>query len=220
MWNKGWDEIFSKKDWGRYPDLSVVRFILGKTRKKIKKNKIKVLELGCGTGANLGFLAKEGFKTYGIDGSKVALKIAKKKLNKEKLQAKLYLGDVMDLSFFPNKFFDFVIDCECLYANSTKNTKIILKEINRVLKKKGNFFSKTFAKGTYGLKGGSLKNQKKIIKKGAFHSGYGLIRLSSVSQIKSLYGKQFSIKSIEHELRTQNQQKNYIKEWILEMVKR
>ena len=67
MWNKGWDEIFSKKDWGRYPDLSVVRFILGKTRKKIKKNKIKVLEVGCGTGANLSFLAKEGFKTYGLD---------------------------------------------------------------------------------------------------------------------------------------------------------
>ena len=40
--------------------------------------------MGCGTGANLSFFIEEGFNTYGIDGSKIAIKLAKKKLKKEK----------------------------------------------------------------------------------------------------------------------------------------
>ena len=46
-------------------------------KKKIKK-RLKILEVGCGTGANLSFFIEEGFNTYGIDGSKVAIKLAKK----------------------------------------------------------------------------------------------------------------------------------------------
>ena len=77
MWNRGWDNIFKKNKWGKYPDMSVIRFIANKYKKKDKK-RLKILEVGCGTGANLSFFIEEGFNTYGIDGSKVAIKLAKK----------------------------------------------------------------------------------------------------------------------------------------------
>ena len=37
MWNRGWDNIFKKNKWGKYPDMSVIRFIANKYEKKTKK---------------------------------------------------------------------------------------------------------------------------------------------------------------------------------------
>ena len=71
--------------------MSVIRFIANKYEKKDKK-RLKILEVGCGTGANLSFFIEEGFNTYGIDGSKVAIKLAKKKLKKEKKNQNFLLG--------------------------------------------------------------------------------------------------------------------------------
>ena len=42
-----------------------------------KKKEIRVLELGCGSGANLWMMAKEGLQVHGLDASSTALKLAK-----------------------------------------------------------------------------------------------------------------------------------------------
>lgn len=47
----------------------------------IDNKSIKILEIGCGSGANLWMLAKEGFDVYGIDNSVTSLKLAKEHLN-------------------------------------------------------------------------------------------------------------------------------------------
>lgn len=220
MWNRGWDNIFKKNKWGKYPDMSVIRFIANGYKKKDKK-KLKILEVGCGTGANLSFFIEEGFNTYGIDGSKVAIKLAKKKLKKEKKNSKLFVGDIQNMPFRSN-YFDCIVDCECIYSNSFSDSKIILKEIKRILKRKGSFFSKTFANGTYGDNNGVKLNGERNsylkIKKGSFHKGYGLIRLSSLRDIKDLYGKFFKIQKIEYEYRTILNMKKKIKEWLISMT--
>ena len=220
MWNRGWDNIFKKNKWGKYPDMSVIRFIANRYKNKVKK-KLKILEVGCGTGANLSFFIEEGFNTYGIDGSRIAIKLAKKKLKKEKKKSKLFVGDIQNMPFRSN-FFDCVVDCECIYSNSFSDSKIILEEIKRILKKKGSFFSKTFANGTYGDKNGvklhGERNSYLKIKRGSFHKGYGLIRLSSLRDIKDLYGKLFKIQKIEFEYRTILNMKKKIKEWLISMT--
>lgn len=71
-----WEQIHSQRAWGRYPNEELVKFI-GKNFFRIPKEErqnIKILELGCGQGANLWFLAKEGFDVYGIDISPSAIK--------------------------------------------------------------------------------------------------------------------------------------------------
>ncbi len=204
MWNKGWDKIFIQNEWGKYPDMSIVRFISKKFYNKKKRKKISILEVGCGTGANLSFFAKEGFKTYGVDGSKIAINKATKKLKKDRLRANLIVSDIKKLPY-RSGFFDCVVDCECLYSNSFPETILILEEINRVLKNKGFFLSKTFVKGSY---------------KKAFHKGYGIIRMSSLEDIKKLYGKSFKIESIDYVKRSINGMKNIIKEWVISMRKK
>ncbi|ECL6467391.1 SAM-dependent methyltransferase, partial [Campylobacter jejuni] len=56
---KIWEQIFSKKEWGKYPSENVIRFIARNFYNVQDRSKINILELGFGTGANLWFCAKE-----------------------------------------------------------------------------------------------------------------------------------------------------------------
>jgi len=149
MWNKGWDIIFEDNEWGKYPAVEVVRFVARNFYSAKSREDIKILEIGCGSGANLWFIAKEGFQASGIDGSRVAIDRLKKRLAQDKLKADLHIGDVMQLPFADNQF-DCIIDCECMYANSFKDSLVIVKEANRVLKPGGKFLSMTFMEGSWG----------------------------------------------------------------------
>ena len=138
-----WDKVFtgwSKKDLA-YPDESLIRFVSQTLSKKIQKKKIKILEVGCGAGSNLWYLSKKGYSVFGIDSSRKAISLSKKRCKKEKTKCKIFLMDAKKLQFKDN-FFDMVLDIECLYSNSYEHTKLILNEISRVLKKDGIFFQK------------------------------------------------------------------------------
>lgn len=70
--------------------------LINKTIEKIlEKYKVKtVLDLTCGTGSQVFWLAKHGYKVVGSDMNAKMLKIAKDKAQKEKLDVKLIKGDV------------------------------------------------------------------------------------------------------------------------------
>ena len=140
MWAKEWDNIFSKNEWGKYPSEHLVRFF----KRNFKKKKLKILEIGSGTGANLWFFCREGHKVYGLDGSKVALKICDNFLKKDKFNYKLFHSDAKKLPFKDN-FFDLVVDIECLYSNPIMDAIQISNEVFRVLKKGSFFYSLTFS---------------------------------------------------------------------------
>ena len=80
-----------------------------------ERKEIKILETGCGSGANLWSLAKEGFDTYGIDISKEAIELSKKMLSSYNTTASLEVQNMANLNF-PNDFFDAVIDVFSSYC--------------------------------------------------------------------------------------------------------
>src|SRR5208337_3473027 len=146
-WDSVWEEVFQGQEWGKYPAESLIQFIARNFYKRERK-KTKLLEIGCGPGANIWYMAKEGFDVYGVDGSQTAIGRAKKRLNNEDLKAHLAVGDIIKLSFKDN-YFEGVVDVECLCHNSRDNTGRILDEIKRVLKSGGLFYSRTFADTMY-----------------------------------------------------------------------
>lgn len=93
----------------------------------------RVLELGCGTGNNLRFLAEEGFKAFGIDASETAIDIAGKQLDDWGLDARLHIGTLSRLPF-PDRSFDLVIDRAALVHNEYDELLCALEETGRVLK--------------------------------------------------------------------------------------
>jgi len=89
-----------------YPNEELLRFI-GSHFFQVpfgNRKEIRVLELGCGSCANLWMLAKEGFSTYGIDISKEAIKLGEEMLKHWRVagQAQLNVGDMMDLPYEEN----------------------------------------------------------------------------------------------------------------------
>ena len=63
-----------------YPNLNLVRI----QKSFLFKNLGKTLDFGFGVGENMLFLAKEGHTMFGLETSKTAIKITKKKFRNEK----------------------------------------------------------------------------------------------------------------------------------------
>lgn len=222
MWNSGWNKIFLENEWGCYPALEVVRYIARNFYKVSDRCSLKILEIGCGTGANLWFIAREGFKAYGIDGSNVAIDRAKSRFIKDGLKAEFSIADAMQLPF-NNNVFDCVIDFECIYANSVRDSLIIMNEINRVLKPGGKFLSITFSTGTFGDgKGINLDGENNTyikLNEGAFHDEYGIVRFTSEEEIGNMYGSIFEIMGVDYTIRSENNRSYIIKEWVIQCKK-
>ena len=181
IWEKN---IYSKKkQLNIFPFLGIVSFFKKKDFKN--KSRINILEIGCGVGNNLTFLAQEGFNVSGIDFSVSAIKIAKKRFNQKKLKCTIKVGDIKKLDW-PNNYFDYVIDRAVLTHHTNQEISLILDEIHRVLKKGGkilsfDFFGKNIPDKKFGqkLKTNTYSNFKKgnfkFVGKTSFFS-FGLLK--------------------------------------------
>lgn len=138
-----WDKIYSSQ--GRraeYPDESVIRFVNKHLGDRESDNgATRVLDLGCGPGRHVAYLAREGFDTYGIDYSQVAVDMAEDLCDRNGLETDVRRESVADLSF-EDDFFDCVIDCATIQHNRLEEIATGISEVSRVLKADGLFFWK------------------------------------------------------------------------------
>jgi len=70
-WDQVWESVFKQQEWGKYPGESLIKFVARNFYKNDRK-RVSLLEIGCGPGANIWFMAREGFNVTGIDGSQIA----------------------------------------------------------------------------------------------------------------------------------------------------
>jgi len=120
-----------------------------------------ILDAGCGEGRNSIYLAKQGFKTYGIDTVSPAIETGRKWVKSEGVaeMVKLEVGDVTNLPH-ENNFFDAVIDSYAI--EFVLEREQYLKEVARVLKPKGSFFILThILPAKHGLDPDTLKRMLK-----------------------------------------------------------
>jgi cyclopropane fatty-acyl-phospholipid synthase-like methyltransferase len=220
-----WEQIHSQRSWGRYPNEELVRFI-GKNFFRIpreKRKSIKILELGCGQGANLWFLAKEGFDVYGVDISPSAIKKAKDYLERDWgiKSVKLNVQDIRTLQI-EDEMFDVVIDVATIWYVSYTDHKKVFEKIFRLLKLNGYFWSFHIAENSWGYGTGNLIDYKtfdNISSEGPLQN-QGITCMLSAKDIKILLETVgFKVTGIEKLVRTyENQQKKLIF-WIVEAVK-
>ncbi len=103
------------------------------TRVVAPETGMKVLDIGCGTGAQLRLFQDEGCLVYGVDLAQPMLKIAKVKLGK---QAVLINGNALRLPF-PNQVFDLVMSSLFLHQLHPGLRLAVLNEMLRVLQPAG-----------------------------------------------------------------------------------
>lgn len=86
----------------------------------------KALDLGCGTGENAIYLAKNGYEVTAIDFVDEALDIAKKNAEDAGVKIEFIKGDV--LKWESDKKYDFILDGGCLHGISPKYLRNIYRE--------------------------------------------------------------------------------------------
>jgi cyclopropane fatty-acyl-phospholipid synthase-like methyltransferase len=145
-----WDEIL-RIDMFRpeKPHMAIVELVDFLKARKVRR----ILDLGCGTGGNLIYLAKLGFQVHGTDISKTGLMETKRRLKKEGLAAELTKSDMKSIPCSHSSF-DAVISVNVIYHDTLEGMQKTISEIHIILKHNGLAFiplqsrhSHKFAKG-------------------------------------------------------------------------
>ena len=109
--------------------------------KKIKP--CPVLDIGCGTGKEAIFLAKEGYDSHGIDISPTAIKLAMKNAKEAKVNVNFQVGNVLALPYQDNSF-GLVSDRGCFHLLNPTEREKFAEQVKRVLVKGGIYFMRCF----------------------------------------------------------------------------
>ncbi len=128
---------FYDRIWGKYDYDTDVKF-LGKLLKKFGCR--KVLDVGCGTGNHAIRLSRLGYDVMGVDVSPAMLKVARSKIKNKRVQ--FQQGDMKKLgNVVPKNGFDaaIMLGHVAYHLNSAENAGSFLRELHKVLKKKGLF---------------------------------------------------------------------------------
>lgn len=157
IWNKiykdrGLSYVSGSTGWG-----DVVKLL----KKKQMRN---ILDVGCGTGAHLLELAKDGFQVTGIDVSTTAINLARSTFKKQHEVGKFYIGNIHKKLPFKTGSFDAVICLRTLNHGNFKEIKATAGEMQRVLKKDGiAYISVQKFLGFRGRKGEQVLNNLNVI---------------------------------------------------------
>jgi len=166
---------------------------------KPSKDNFKILELGCGAGANIPFFINLGVQYFSIDGSATIIKKLKEKF--PTLKENLLVGDFINEIPFETSF-DLVVDRASVTCNSTKNIQKCLNMVYDKLKDGGKFIGidwystecSDYDKGT------KLDDDFTCTghKEGEF-ANIGIIHFSNKPHLMELF-KKFNILHLEHKI--------------------
>jgi SAM-dependent methyltransferase len=123
----------------QYPWTAVVSFVLGGAPKDRPRSQVSVLEIGCGGGNNLWFVAREGFQASGIDASVTAIEYARERFARERLEARLEVADFTKALPFADASFDLIFERAALSFTHEQGASACVAEAWRMLKPGGLF---------------------------------------------------------------------------------
>ncbi len=118
------------------PDFNLIKVV-----QSFPVKSCKALDVGCGTGDNVIWLAKQGFEVTGADLSEKAIEIAKEKAKNAGVDISLYVNDFLNekVSDAP---FGFIFDRGCFHSfDKKKERKLYAKNVNQILEKDGLWLS-------------------------------------------------------------------------------
>jgi SAM-dependent methyltransferase len=184
----------------RYPSEVVVSFIMRAFPTAEERAGKRVLDLGCGAGNNVRFLAREGFDVVGVDGSQSAINAARQWIEADGLKAELKVNDFVAMDL-PEATFDCVIDRCSITHNRRADIQNVLDKVRRALKPGGLFFSEMFSTRIADREHGHALGDGSY---DFFIAGYfadvALTFFAAREDIDALFGVRFANRSIEHVL--------------------
>ena len=130
-----------------------------------------VLDVGCGTGENVLYLAGRDHECWGIDFVPVAIDRAKAKAAERKINAHFIVGNALELGKLGRQF-DTVIDCGLFHTFSDEERLVFVQELARALHQGGLLHILCFSDEEPGTQGPRRISQREI--RDAFHVGWNV----------------------------------------------
>ena len=215
-WDPVWESVFQRRSWGRYPPEELIRFVARQYADVPDRSAIRLLEIGCGPGANIWYLAREGFSAVGIDGSDTALRQARERLAADALHARLIRGDIVDLpALVEPRSFDAVVDVCAIQHNRLDAVRRCLSGVGASLRPGGAFFSMLVAAESWGdgdgveLEPGTYNE----IADGPLRDA-GLTHFFELAEVERLF-EGFSNLEIEYSERSLDDRRKTYRHWVV-----
>ena len=136
-----------------------------------------VLDVGCGTGENLLYLATRGHEAWGLDFVPLAIERAKAKAAQRGIEANFIVGNALELKELGRQF-DTVIDCGLFHTFADEERPVFVKGLGDVLGPGGLLYILCFSDEEPGTEGPRRISQQEI--RDAFHDGWKVQRIEPI----------------------------------------
>ena len=133
---QGWDD-YAKNVNSIWPSEHLIRFL---SNCKPDQNLNNILEIGCGSGRNSLYIAKQNYNLTITDISKFAIDKTLNLLETNGLSAKYFNGDIID---FRPESYDIIIDISSLQHLSLDDLKNTINKLYKKMPRGGKIFSIT-----------------------------------------------------------------------------
>lgn len=130
--SKEWEEIFaSGEHFSEYPWSNLVGLVMKYFPFGSESVRPRVLELGCGVGANIPFFLDKGFEYHAVEGSRSAYQCVKSRFGSA---VDVHLADFSKGLPFKSDYFDLVVDRSSTVHNRSDGISRTIGEVERCLK--------------------------------------------------------------------------------------
>ena len=135
-----WRSVYESTAYDQLPwfDPGPSRGVRYAVEERFLPEKGELLDVGCGAGSNLIFLAGKGLNVHGVDLSPGAVAAARARAHEAGREIDVREGDVLALPFADGSF-DAAVDNGCFHAIPISRRERYAKEMHRVLKPEGRF---------------------------------------------------------------------------------
>jgi len=192
-----WEEKYAAGHSQRYPWDAVVSFVFRNAPRDRPREAVRILEVGCGTGSNLWFAAREGFAVAGVDASASAIATARRRFAEEGLAGDLQVGDFTRLAFEDDSF-DCAIDRASLTCCGGTALRQAVAEIRRVLRPGGRLYFNPYADSHSSARAGRAIGDGLTAEiAGGTLVGVGQIHFVARREIDELFAEGWSLKQVE-----------------------
>jgi SAM-dependent methyltransferase len=221
-WDPVWETIYRARARGQYPGEDVVRFVKRRFSSTADPSRVRLLEAGCGNGANLWFMAREGFCVHGVERSETAVRLARERLDREcpgwaAIGGNVQVGDLLRLPQ-PDAFFDGVIDIVAVCYCGFEEARRAYAELARVTKPGGRLFVRTFARGCWGESTGERAGRDAWMCSEGPLQGLGATRFTDESDVAELLDG-WTVAGVERSSLTMEGGRREIRHLLIEGVK-
>jgi len=214
-WDPVWDDVYRTRAWGQYPGEDVIRFVQRQYGAVADRSRVRLLEVGCGAGANLWFMAREGFVVHGIDRSPTAVQLAHERLDREcpgwrERGGRIDAGDMAHVDV-PDACMDAVLDVVAICYADFDEASRAYAELARVTRPGGRLFARTFATGCWGEGTGTSAGPRMWDCAEGPLAGLGATRFTAEDEVPGLLGPGWRLDRIERATQTEGNRQHEIR---------